>query len=600
MGHWQDPLALPRESRHCRPALTRFLAALVVAIIGSLTAIDDASAARGRRVRASIRHERRPAAAGGVPAASPVSRAAAAHSGRVTFVTEKRAYVDRGTRDGLAARQKLQLLRGGRPVATCVIETAGDHDATCVGARPRVGDTFRASGPTGPATPPPAALPAVIDPATLAERANAVAESSYEKVDFNGRRKLGARSHAWVSPGFVVWQSGDGQDYSQQRIDGAIAVLDIAGTGMRFDAAFSAQRWSTPAVNRFSPGTGAQFYLWQAEASRRTEEANTVFAVGRLWTWHLPGLPLLDGLQIGHQNRSGTVEAGVYGGLIPTAIGIVPSTNLWTVGLYGSAVEHGNGGSFVRVARQEARLGVWHAATTGMVSEAEGLTETWLGPFSLGGGGRLRLAPSVSSQPMIERAFFDLGFRPSLALVGSAHIRYFGKALSEEAPLRAMTPTLAGGLHATGDLRWDVATWLGFAVLAGTNRDRASDFAQSYGAMELRLPRCFGDLGGLWLGAEGQEGWLRGRALYVQAFGRMAERLHALVRVTANATEFQTPDRTPNLRELDTYFNVDGALATWLRMRAWSFVRLPYTVQGESPPEATVGIAFGASATGIF
>ena len=57
----------------------------------------------------------------------------------VLFVTAKRAYLNRGVFDGLAPGQSIQLVRQGRAMGTCVVETAFDHQATCMGAHPRAG-----------------------------------------------------------------------------------------------------------------------------------------------------------------------------------------------------------------------------------------------------------------------------------------------------------------------------------------------------------------------------------------------------------------------------------------------------------------------------
>ena len=93
---------------------------------------------------------------------------------------------------------------------------------------------------------------------------------------------------------------------------------------------------------------------------------------------------------------------------------------------------------------------------------------------------------------------------------------------------------------------------------------------------------------------------MRSELIYGQLVTRFGERLRLLARVTMSANEFTTPVRTPNIYELGGYLHLDGALATWLRLRAWSILRVPILVQGELPGEATFGASGGLSLTGGF
>ena len=173
------------------------------------------------------------------------------------YVTEKRAYLDRGAKEGLAPKQSLQLFRGGRAVGSCAIETLADHQATCVGGRPRAGDNFRLPPRSGAKKRErDAALPPIIDEETLRTRADVVSGAPYEKVDFNGVRVLAARTHGEVSAGFMVWHTSPDPngDYSVEELDGTVQVYDLGATGIDFNAAFTAMRWGArAAMGRFQP-----------------------------------------------------------------------------------------------------------------------------------------------------------------------------------------------------------------------------------------------------------------------------------------------------------------------------------------------------------
>ena len=524
--------------------------------------------------------------------------------GRVEFVTDKRAYLARGAADGLGAAQSLAMVRTGRVVGSCTVETLGDHQATCVGGHTRVGDTFHIGGRTRARkkSPPVPNLPAPVDEETLAARAVAVANVTVEKVDFHGRRAFRDHSVAEVSPGFVAWFTDPdprGGTYAQERIDGVIRGVPIGSTGLRFDGAFSAVRWNTPAaLERFRPGTPTQFYLWEAEASRRSIDGGTTIAVGRLWPFHTPGLTLLDGIQLGRQNETRTAEGGFYGGLIPSAISIAPSLDIQAAGLYGALTQVGERQSRMRLARQEARLGVWRGTTTGAVAEAEGLAQAWIGAVTAGGGGRLRWAPDVSQRPALERAYIDVAVRPSRETSGGLHLRYVGATLLPDAPLRGELPMTSGALHALADARWDLSSRFGLAANAGVHRDGETGRHQLHGGAETRWPRLFGETGGLWAGAEIEQGWMQGENVYAQFVGHYASHVQILARLSANGTRFETPTAVWNLHELGAYVSVDGVIASWLRVRGWSLLRAPILVQGELPVEASFGGVVGLSLVG--
>jgi hypothetical protein len=302
---------------------------------------------------------------------------------------------------------------------------------------------------------------------------------------------------------------------------------------------------------------------------------------------------------VGRQNDSETAEAGVYAGLIPDALTVYPSGVL-AVGSYGALVQMGSTRSVFRLARQEARLGVWDAGGAGLVAEAEGLAQVWLGPWNLAAGGRLRRAPALGSAPVIDRGYLDVGARATLSLGGGLHIRYFGAGLSDGAALRAETPTLGGGLHATMDAHWDPFAWLGFAAFAGVHRETDSGRHEAHGAGEVRLPRLLSDRGGIAAGAEVEEGWMRGRLLYGQVLGNIGDRIQVLVRGSASATEFTVPETAANIHEIGAYAHLDGQVLSWLRVRTWSLLRVPFLVRGEAPTTPTTSVIAGGSLTGSF
>jgi hypothetical protein len=592
------------------PQDRRPLALALAVALALLASSGGADAARRRHRQRHRRPGARAVAVKIVPSAPalatppPVPASPGSPFGRVALITERRAYLDRGAADGLKPGQSLALARFGRPAGSCTVEVVGDHEATCTGNRPRVGDTFRAARVGARRATVKAAarvipvLAPLVDEQTLQARAAVVAAGTIEKVEFNGRHALRARATAEVMPGVVAWfnqPDAQGGGYAQERIDAVIRGVPLGGSGFRFDGAFSAMRWSVPAVERFRPGTPTQFYLWEAEASRRLQQGGTTVAVGRLWPYHTPGLTLLDGIQLGRENQAGTAEGGLYGGLIPSAASLAPGFDIWAAGLYGALTQVGTRESTLRLAREEARVGVWHGART--VTEAEALAQLWIGPVVAGGGGRLRWADSGGGLA-VEQAHLDLGVRPSPRSGAGLHARYVGATLLPDAPLRAELPMTGGALHALADVHIDLSTRLALAASAGAHREGMTGRHQLHAGAEARFLRLFGETGGLWVGADVEQGWLQGENLYVQFVGQGAGRLQILARLSANGTRFETPTAIWNLHELGGYANLDGVLTPWLRLRAWTLLRAPILVQGALPVEASFGAVAGLGLAG--
>jgi hypothetical protein len=533
--------------------------------------------------------------------ASPA--AGAPNQGRVQFVTDRRAYLDRGASAGLVSGQRLSLYRAGRSVAVCTVEAVAQHSATCVGGRPRLGDWFGLAQSARPSEKAPApVLAPLVDDGTLRARAHQIAEADFEKVDYAGKSAFGVGQAISASAGFGAWDpgSGSGGEYLQQRIDGALR-LSLGGSGVRLDAAFSAVRWSKlPERTRFRPGVYTQFFVWQAEISRRVPGASTVVAVGRLWPWHTPGRGVLDGFQVGRQNATRTLEWGAYGGLLPDAVSLVPSTDAWAGGLYAALTQPGAKDALVRLAREEAQLGFHRVPGGGLVGDAEAVGEAWLGVVDLAAGARLRLAPDHDRQPVLELAHLQV--RTPLPSTGgvTGEVRYLGQALAEDATLQEQTPALAGSYHVGITAFLDPLPWLGAGVTAGASRDLTSGLGRADGAVELRLLRLFGDAGGAWLGAEAAQGWLPSHGLYLQLRARAGSRIRVLAR--GSATTFMSSDAQgpADTRELGGSLHIDAALAPWLRVGGRAVLRVPMMAGAGSAAGLPRGGALSVDVAGGF
>jgi hypothetical protein len=203
----------------------------------------------------------------------------------------------------------------------------------------------------------------------------------------------------------------------------------------------------------------------------------------------------------------------------------------------------------------------------------------------------------VRSGPSIDRASVDLGARPTASLGANLHLRYIGAPLPSTVTLPGEIPTVRGMLSAFGSVFWNVSAGLSLQAFASFNQERDTDQLIGTAGAEVRLPRVSD---GLSLGGEVETGWLLGGLVYGQLGTRVAERIHLLSRLSLGLSQFQTPTSSPNLAELGGYVHIEGTLATWLRLRAWSLLRVPFLVEGQLPTELNYGVVLGASLAGAF
>ena len=143
------------------------------------------------------------------------------------------------------------------------------------------------------------------------KRVAELAASPQEKVDFVPEARAAYSGSGSAGIGVAVYATRPGNaQYVGETLDVALHHVPLGGSSFRFDTAFSVIRMQTTSPPRFRPGSGTEFYLWDAEISRREIDSQTVLALGRIWPWHTPGLPILDGVQLGDETKRARPRAG--------------------------------------------------------------------------------------------------------------------------------------------------------------------------------------------------------------------------------------------------------------------------------------------------
>lgn len=525
-----------------------------------------------------------------------------ARSGRVQFITARRAYLDRGAVDGLVAGHVLQLLRGGRPAGRCSIERVGDHVALCSGPGIQVGDVFRVS-------PSPVRRPArhrplepPQDQATLQERARALASATFHKVEAPASSPHGMSPAVSVSVGATGWSGGaaldGGTPYLVAEVDGQIHRVAVGRTDLRLDLAFTALRWQLrPSASRFAPNVHSQFFLWEAQASRRQVEDTTVLAVGRILPWHMPGIAVFDGLQLGRRTRDGTSEAGIYLGSLPSVAGLAPTFRSWAAGAYAAFVHLPARAPRALGAALEMRAGAHHSPVAGQVREGDLAGQLFAHSWSAGAGGRASQSPARGGAPVLEELHAHLRLHGLPRVGGWIQVRYAGRLVDEEAVLRNETPSRSGAYHGAAGIQLQLSPAMSLGTAADAHADRETGDRSVDATAELALPRLFGDAGGLWLAGTFTEGWLRSRGAYAQFLGTLVD-TRVLARIVARTVAFGAPQTNPDAAEVDGYFQLDRAVTEHWHLRTRATLTVPVSVQaqGPLPPRVTYQLGIDAVA----
>lgn len=511
---------------------------------------------------------------------------------RVSYVSGKRAYVNVGRSDGLQVGTRLRLSRGGRARGDCTVDELADHGAACKTTRARAGDlvSFDRAG-AAVAHAEPRARPTSITEAERSTVAAALESTQVELVEFQGAgRRAGLALGATLLRGAVgheAYVSFDGRQFERERIELSLNGVSIKWAGFRAFAQITAILSSVrPEGQRFRPEAVAQVYVWETELSSRELGRPYVVSVGRIWTHHTPGLPLLDGAQVGWRHKEGKAEVGAYGGTLPDPITLVPSADRWTGGLYYAQTYTGTNRRRLRLLHTEGRLGVRGGVAAGPQLELEWALAAQVGRvFDFGVQARGTIGADDWTKPRFESARLHVGLRPTERLRIGAQVRYLGPSFTDYDRLdfAAYGPSTFGGftqeqvVRANADLSWDPARWISLLVQGGYFRDTTADYGRGYAAVELSFPRLLRRAGGLSIGYSEELGWWSGRSANVQWSFLSSDRVRAMLRA-AYLEDRPTGGYTDAAsRELGLYGFVEARLVRWLSLRGTALARVPLT-----------------------
>ncbi|MBI5069166.1 MAG: hypothetical protein HZB56_13095 [Deltaproteobacteria bacterium] len=501
-------------------------------------------------------------------------------AGTVRNVILRRAYLDAGTRDGLAVGQVLQLRRKGEAAGTCTIEAVSERNAVCAGGGVRSGDTF----PVNPAAA--GARPADLPPRPSAEeqarRLQAIGQVGFALVDFKSTRVVEIPDRLRrVDLGFthVSFLGSDRAADHQEQVY-AVARGVPLWRGSRLDLDLTAiYRRDAADPERFEPGKKALVLVREASLSWAEPAATWRFAAGRVLPWYIPGGATFDGVQAGWR-PSREAELGLFGGAVPDLMTTAPGVDRATGGAYWHAERQVGGHNLLRT---DGRVAWVKLPASKSRIEAEASFRAWL-LRHLDVAGQVRFGMGDYTSPnKLDAARIDVGWVQPQVWSVYGGFRYDDTRVPDLA-----APALYAGRtrHASGAFSFDRLGWLQLRATGGHAEDPVSKEKRSWVGPEVWMPRALGRWGGAGAGYSEQIGKSSGRSAWVQADLAPGTRFRMLTRASWFMDERPSPLQADHGVGLMAAATAD--LTPWLRFRLSAMGR--YAI----PPSEAAPSAWGS------
>lgn len=497
--------------------------------------------------------------------------AAPLEAAEVTSVVVGRIYFDAGEGEGLVEGREVDVKRGGRAVGSCVIDHASRRNASCAFVGGRRGDVglVRGEAPPAPApmeAPSPDAGPGLGGP-SAPNRAGALAAAAIDRVEHAATATPDQRLRAEASVGHTSYLRADGDGTHRQRIDAAVRDIRLGFLNARAHVDLTVITYAArPGAARFRNGASAQLYVHETAIESRTRTQTWSAAVGRIRPWHAPGVPYLDGVQLGLRLFERRLELGILAGGLPDPIALEPSPERWLAGVY-AATETRDDELWTRT---RLRAGVANAPTVGARGELEG-------GFRLAWGRALQLA--ADARGLFDDQGADLAsIRGSVGSQPTAWLRFDLDGRIRNPQLDYAGPSsLVGAEHASAAARFRVLPSLQISAIGGYGRLSEESFGRGWAGLEADFARLFGAEGGLSTGYQEAVGDLPGRTLYVQLDLHPDPSFDLLTRLSG----FMDDTEGTPLLDIGAYAHADWRISTPFALRASLMSRTPVVDVGD-------------------
>jgi hypothetical protein len=401
-------------------------------------------------------------------------------------------------------------------------------------------------------------------------------------------RPLEAPRAGWGDFAFsdVTWWSSDLGTYHTDRVDAALHGAPVGP--FTADVDLRAEYWSSqPAGAVFLPADKARFFVWQAQLTWAPEARPWAFQAGRVLAWNIPGATPMDGAVASW--RRGGLTAGVLGGLVPEPDTTAPTTTRATGGGFW-AWDGKLGSSWIL--RQEGRLAWSRTPELGDRIELQaGASAHSGGWIDLYADLRFGFGGNVQSPAGLDGARVEGTVRPIPRLAITASYDY-----AELLWPQPYTPLAWPGRsrHGNADVSWDFGL-VRAGLTGGLAKDLVSGLDRSWLGAELLAPRFFTPRVSLAAGFQEEQGWLDGRAAWLQAVARPWDSVRLIGRLSWNYQANLGLDQD----EFGLYLSGSMELTRHLGLRLSALTRTAISASGGGG-SAPIGVNVLASIYSIY
>jgi len=475
--------------------------------------------------------------------------------GKVSYATATTAYLDAGSREGLAAGMTVALYRGSGSAGTCTVREVGDHFAACTGHGLHGGERFAVQTAV-PAAPAVAQLAPIPSDEEQARRLAAVEATPVAMVEAAATAKkevaIPQLPLLEADLGYGLWATNSGSATSGRlQLDVRVSGLE-AFAGFRLFADARLMQWA-PYYSAFAPGGSTQLLVYDLELAQREPGRSWTAAFGRVIPWFIPGATVMDGAQAGF--KVGSVELGAFGGLLPNPYNTEPQTNSYTGGVYANfEAPIGktllSGGARVAVVQDQSVMRHY---------EGELALNYWVGS-ALSLAGDLRVGGGDLKAPdYIDAGRITISTRPWEPLTIGAGFSYWGLLTPDQEP-QAIWP--GPSRRADANVGIEAAKWITISALGGWIDDLVSNLSHTYLGPEVLFPHL---LAGLSLGYLRDLGWLEGG----NAWAQLAWQASQSARLTGRLSWYQTAANGSSTATNELGATISGTvgLNRWLALR---------------------------------
>ena len=212
----------------------------------------------------------------------------------IKYISKEAVYIDAGKNQGLAVGDTLRLYRANKLIAFILVKSAASSSAACTVLRaaekPQIGDVVKL--PSKAVTARPAPTPGQRQKAREAQRRTQTASSNTNRI----RGYLSAQSY-WQ-------QDGSGTTFSsvQPSLSGRLKIQNIAGSGIEFRMRQRSRLYERTASQLYPDGESEwQHRIFEMSLVYSASDVPWEFGAGRVYSPHIRGIGLIDGVHIARQ-----------------------------------------------------------------------------------------------------------------------------------------------------------------------------------------------------------------------------------------------------------------------------------------------------------